>query len=91
MDLKPVPRCCKPGVKPKEASVLLHLQEPYFQVISCMFVVIPEKKILMSGKEMNVFFRLSFCRTCVCPWTADMQEAFWGESLLTNCHKVTDI
>lgn len=48
-------------------------------------------KIFSSGKEMNMFFSLSFCRTHIYPWAADTQGAFLWESVLINWQKDIDI
>lgn len=39
---------------------------------------------------MNMFFSLSFCRTYIYLWVADMQGAVLWESVLINGQKVTD-
>lgn len=39
---------------------------------------------------MNMFFSLSFFRTHIYLWVADVQGAVLWESVLINGHKVTD-
>lgn len=57
----------------------------YFMYISC-----PVEENIFKRERNEHVFSLSFCRTYIYLWVADMQGAVLWESVLINGQKVTD-